>query len=137
MHLNLLKLQSNAEDLTLSFIEQASSSANQNFRNRFLDMITRDDNLSLTLMDMCAQLAISKTHLERLMREEFGCSAMEYYNKLKFMKACFLLQNTDLTISAISEKLCFYDESHFTRFFKKHCGITPSIYRNNSRILQM
>ena len=33
----------------------------------------------------------------------------------------------------ISEKLGFYDESHFTRFFKKSMGITPSNYRNTSR----
>lgn len=133
--LNLLKLANNAEALVLSFLEQGSGSSNKNFKEQFLDMVVQDESLSLSLTEMCLQLGISKTHLERLVREEFGCSVMEYYSKLKFMKACFFLQNTDLSIRAISEKLGLYDESHFTRFFKKQSGITPTQYRNNSRTL--
>ena len=131
--LNLLKLQNNAEALVLSFIEQASDTADKSFRDRFLDMIAHDDGLTFTLTQMCSYLNISKTHLERLVHDEFECSAVEYYNKLKIMKACFLLQNSESSIRDISEKLGFYDESHFTRFFKKSMGITPSNYRNTSR----
>lgn len=131
--LNRLKLQNNAEALVISFIEQASDTSNKSFRDRFLDMIAHDDGLNFTLPDMCSYLNISKTHLERLVHDEFECSAVEYYNKLKLMKACFLLQNSESSIRNISEKLGFYDESHFTRFFKKNMGVTPSNYRNNSR----
>lgn len=131
--LNLLRLQNSAESLVLSFLEQATDSSNKNFRERFLDMVIQDECLNLTLSDMCRHLDLSKTHLERLVREDFGCGAIEYYHKLKFMKACFLLQNTDVPIRVISEQLKFYDESHFTRFFKKQCGQTPSQYRSNSR----
>lgn len=131
--LNRLKLQNNAEALVLSFIEQASDTVNKSFRDRFLDMIAHDESLSFALPDMCEFLNISKTHLERLVHDEFECSAVEYYNKLKLMKACFLLQNSESSIRQISEKLGFYDESHFTRFFKKNMGITPCAYRNSSR----
>lgn len=130
--LNLLKLQNNVEFLVLSFIEQATDTSKQSFRERFLDMIAHDENLSFTLPQMCAYLNISKTHLERLVHNEFECSAIEYYNKLKIMKACFLLQHSENSIREISEKLGFYDESHFTRFFKKSMGITPSNYRKNT-----
>lgn len=133
--LNLLKLQNSAEALVLSFIEQATDSSNKCFRNRFLDMLTHKDSLNLTLSDMCNELNISKTHLERLANAEFGCSAIEYQNKLKTMKACFLLQNSELSMRSICERLGFYDESHFTRFFKKQMNLTPSQYRNNSRFL--
>lgn len=131
--LNLLKLQNRAEALVLSFIEQASDATNKNFRERFLDMIAHDESLTLTLPEMCTYLNISKTHLERLVHDEFECSAIEYYNKLKIMKACFLLQNSDFSIRVVSEKLGFYDESHFTRFFKKSMGVTPSGYRSSAR----
>lgn len=131
--LNLLKLQNNALALVLSFIEQACDTSSKSFRDRFLDMILHDDNLTFTLPEMCAYLNISKTHLERLVHKEFECTAKEYYRKLKIMKACFLLQNSEISMMNISEKLGFYDESHFTRFFKKHMGYTPSYYRNASR----
>lgn len=131
--LNLLKLQNSAEALVLSFIEQASDTTSKSFRDRFLNMIAYDEELTFTLPDMCSYLNISKTHLERLVHDEFECSAIEYYNKLKLMKACFLLQNSESCIMNISEKLGFYDESHFTRFFKKRMECTPSYYRNESR----
>jgi len=131
---NLLKLQNRAESLVLLFIEEASEPSKNNFRDKFLDMIAHDEELDMSLSEMCNYLNLSKTHLERLVKEEFGCSAVEYYSKLKSMRACFLLQNSDLSMREISERLGFYDESHFTRFFKKHNGLTPRTYRNRSRI---
>lgn len=133
--LNLLKLQNQAESLVLQFIEKASAPPNHNFRNKFLHMISDDEELTMSLSDMCSYLGLSKTHLERLVNEEFGCSAVEYYSKLKMMKARFLLQNSDLSLREISERLGFYDESHFTRTFKKFNEMTPRAYRNGSRVL--
>lgn len=132
---NLLKLQNRAESLVLLFIEEVSESPNNNFRDKFLDMIAHDEELNMSLAEMCRYLNLSKTHLERLVKEEFGCSAVEYYSKLRLMRACFLLQNSDLSMREISERLGFYDESHFTRFFKRHNGMTPKGYRNSSRIV--
>lgn len=134
---NRLKLQNYAESLVLSFIEQGASFSNSRFRSQFLDMVAHDEMLTMSLTEMCQHLAISKTHLERLVHKEFGCSAKEYYNHLKLMKICFFLQNTELSLKEISEKLSFYDESHLSRFFKKNIGLTPLQYRNGACIPEL
>ncbi len=135
--LNTLKLLNAAEALLLAVLEQASQTTRyQNFKDSFLDMLSKENGLNLTLEQMCRQMSLSKTHLERLTKQEFGCGAVEYCNRLKVMKACLLLQNTDLPIKAIVENLGFFDESHFSNYFKKRIGTTPNRYRNESRKLE-
>ena len=133
--LNTLKLLNAAEAFVLELIEQAHYTRNPNFRDSFLDMISKKNGLTLTLDQMGKQMNLSKTHLERMTRAAFGCGAIEYCSKVKLMKACLLLQNTDLSIKLIAENLGYYDESHFSSFFKKRMQMTPNIYRNNSRQL--
>lgn len=133
--LNTLKLLNAAEALVLAVIEQSGNTRDPNFRENFLDMLSRENALNMTLEQMCKQMKMSKTHLERLTRAEFGCGCVEYCNKLKLMKICLLLQDTDVSIKSIGESFGFYDESHFSGFFKKRLGMTPSQYRNKSRHL--
>ena len=73
------------------------------------------------------------TPLERMVRTEFECGAMEYCQKMKLNKAFLLLQNTDLPIRQIAELLKFYDERHFCSFFTRRMQVTPNHYRNETR----
>lgn len=42
-----------------------------------------------------------------------------------------LLLYTGLTVSEISDKLNFKDNSHFTKFFRRHTGTTPGRFRHS------
>lgn len=42
-----------------------------------------------------------------------------------------MLDKTDKTVQEIAYELGFQSQSHFTKFFKKMEGITPSNYRKN------
>ncbi len=41
-----------------------------------------------------------------------------------------LLNDPDLTVTAIAEQLNFADQSYLTRFFKRHTGLSPRQYRS-------
>lgn len=131
--LNTLKITNTVETLILKIIEQSFYQVNSNFKERFLAMFSRENAFNLTLEQICKSMGLSKTHLERQINKEFGCSAIEYCNKLKITRACMLLQSTDLPIKTIAWDLSFYDESHFASFFKKRIGIPPGKYRNSAR----
>lgn len=131
--LNTLKLINTAEYLLLEIVENAQAASGMTFKNNFLEMIYRRDPFRITLDEMCEELNLSRTHLERLVKREFGCGAVEYCNKLKLSKICKILQSTDMTIKEIAEQMNFYDESHFNTFFKKNMGLTPGKYRALSR----
>ncbi len=131
--LNILKTTNICESFILELIEQVTTVSRNKFRDRFIDMCATTSLEKLTLEFMYTKMNLSKTHLEKLVRKEFDCSAVEYVLRLKINRACFYLGNTDMVIKEICELLNFYDESHFNYFFKKRMHITPLSYRKSSR----
>ena len=57
---------------------------------------------------------------------------VDFVNKTRIENSCKLLENTDLHISAISEKVGIFDYNYFSRMFKKYIGKTPTQYRKES-----
>jgi len=41
------------------------------------------------------------------------------------------LRHSDLRLNEIAGEFGFTDESHFTKTFKKHKGVSPSAFRKN------
>jgi AraC-like DNA-binding protein len=66
--------------------------------------------------------------------KEFGCSVQELYHRLKLTKACSLLHNTNLSIQHISDSLGFYDQAHFSRFFKQRMKMAPLEYKKTNEM---
>ena len=75
------------------------------------------------------QLHITPIHLSRIVRQVTGHTVIDYINKMLLMEASFLLQTTNLSIAAISERLSFSDQSSFGRFFTRMKGVPPKRYR--------
>ena len=63
-------------------------------------------------------------------------NAKEYILSLRHEKAKEYLKYSDLSISAISEKLGFSSVQYFVSFFQKREGYTPLIFRKNMIINQ-
>ena len=74
-------------------------------------------------------LHITTIHLSRIVRQMTGRTVVDYINQMLLMEASWLLQTTDLSISAIAERLHFSDQSSFGRFFTRMKGISPKTYR--------
>lgn len=56
-------------------------------------------------------------------------SFLSFYRSLKVYWAKEWLENSTLTVVAISESLGFQDSSYFIKVFKKETGMTPLAYR--------
>ena len=129
-----LKCISAMTTLLISIIESSKRDLTyESFKNKFIDAAEQCAKKGTSLEDLCKKLNFSKTHLERLTKQEFGCSAMKYIEHLRFLNICSLLTNTDKKLSAIAKECGFCDSSHLSVFFKKHCGKTPTKYRNEDR----
>ena len=75
------------------------------------------------------QLHITTIHLSRIVRQVTGRTVVDYINQMLLMEASWLLQATDLSIAAISERLHFSDQSSFGRFFLRMKGMSPKRFR--------
>ena len=72
---------------------------------------------------------ISTKQLTRLFQLLDGITPGEYIARARVSRIETLLQNRELSLKQISEKLHFSSEYYFNAFFKRHAGITPGAYR--------
>lgn len=91
-----------------------------------------DFNLSepLTLMYLSEKLLVSSSYLSAQFKKETGKTLTDYINNKRIQRALILLSTTDLRIQSIAEKVGIFDESYFSRLFKKEKNITAREYRN-------
>ena len=60
---------------------------------------------------------------------ERGLSLQNYHCQMRMERAARLLQQTDLTITQISERLGFDEVFYFSNVFKKQMKLSPMSYR--------
>lgn len=64
----------------------------------------------------------------------FGETPHRWLNKQRLKRACFLLLNTDKSVSEIGIECLFENSSHFCKIFRKYYRTTPAAYRRKMRI---
>lgn len=79
--------------------------------------------------ELSKHCGLSPTHLHRLFRLLLHMSPMEYVLALRLQEAKRLLATTDLPLSVIAMDTGFFDQSHFTKRFRKGTGMTPTQFR--------
>jgi AraC family transcriptional regulator len=72
---------------------------------------------------------LSRSHFFELFRRCTGLSPVVFANVLRMEFAFDALADRGESLIHIGDELGFSAQSHFTRFFKQHQGVTPSLYR--------
>jgi two-component system, response regulator YesN len=85
----------------------------------------------ITLADVADKIFLNKNYLCSLFHEETGRSFSEYMTDLRITRARRLLQQTDLSIPEIAERLSYCDNFYFTKVFKKKVGVSPYAYKKS------
>ena len=77
-----------------------------------------------------SELCITTTYLSRVVRQvSGGRTVVDYINQLLLMEAVFLLRQTSLSITQVSDRLHFAEVTTFARFFQRMKGMTPREFR--------
>ncbi|MDO5574355.1 MAG: response regulator [bacterium] len=84
----------------------------------------------LTLSEVADKTYVSQWHLSKLLNGHTGQSFSEILNTVRIEEAKKLLENPALRIGDIADEVGFLDMAHFSRVFKKICGISANEYRN-------
>ena len=87
----------------------------------------------LTEKVSCAYLAklcaLSTARFYDLFHAEYGMAPLEYRAKLLTRRAKQLLRDGSFSVTEIADILGFESVSYFSRFFKKHTGLSPAQYQ--------
>ncbi|PFN19719.1 helix-turn-helix domain-containing protein [Bacillus cereus] len=84
----------------------------------------------ITLPTLAKIVTLNPSYLSSLFKKEVGISLNEYIQRAKVDESKKLMTFTKHSISEISTLLNFHDQSHFTKIFKKHTGISPKQFKN-------
>lgn len=86
------------------------------------------------LVSSLADIAmISQRQLNRKFQENYRMSVQQFIMRTRIQSAAEELIHSDKTIGEIALDHGFYDQSFFTRYFRRETGKTPLVYRRNGR----
>jgi AraC-like DNA-binding protein len=92
----------------------------------------RPELLGQGIERMAEALGLHHRTLQRRLQDE-GPGYAELQAKARFSKAADWLQDEELSIEAISERLGFSDRRSFTRAFTRWAGMSPSAFRSKPK----
>lgn len=92
------------------------------------------NNKNFNLDSFSKEVYISKYHLIRKFKKEYGITPIEYLNKYRLKIAVSLLLKTENSITEISNIVGFNSTNYFIKIFKKSYNMTPNVYRKYKKI---
>ena len=86
---------------------------------------------NITFEDICKRFHLGKSQISLIFKECTGQSIMQYYTALKIKEAKKLLRDDSLSVSEITERLCYSGIHSFSRAFKMSTGFSPTGYKKS------
>lgn len=110
----------------------SSGSALQDEIRKTLDFLQHNFANPVTLAELSKQAGFSESYFCHNFKSCTGYTPFAYLNRLRIVKSCELLAQTDKKITEIASLCGFNNVSYFNRTFYKMTGASPSAYRRNS-----
>ncbi len=96
---------------------------------RVIAAIRERIDLPWRVAQMAEIAGVSSPSLERLARRTLGLPPQQLLQRLRLEHAVALITQTTMSLGDIAAESGFYDQSSFTRQFRKVLGLTPGAYR--------
>lgn len=88
----------------------------------------------LNLDNVSTQAGINKYRLCREFKAAYGFSPLQYLNGRRLEEAEHLLNDTDLKVHEVAERVGIENTTHFINLFKRKHKMTPAAYRNRPSV---
>jgi YesN/AraC family two-component response regulator len=85
---------------------------------------------SVSFAKLAKEMHLTRNYLSYLFKKETGMSFIQYLTKYRIERAKELLQESDLLIYEIAEKVGYSDPAYFSRVFKTITGSSPLEFKN-------
>lgn len=109
-----------------------SSSRKAQKIEKFRALVDRQFRDQHAVHSYARSLGVTPGQLSRLCRDVLGMSSLDVINARILHEAQRKLVYTALPIKQLAAELGFEDDAYFSRFFKKHTGLTPRAFRTEA-----
>jgi two-component system response regulator YesN len=130
-------LRDRVQDILVGALTYRDSQANQQHGvmlrqvHDYIDQHYMDANLSLN--EAATQVNLSPSHFSTVFSQETGQTFKEYLTEARLKRAKELLRSTTLRSFEISYQVGYSDPHYFSYVFRKHTGLSPKEYRQQSQ----
>ena len=124
-------------DLVNVIFYDISENVKDNNANSFLlykieNYISENYDKHISLSDLSEEFNISYSHLSVYFTKYAGVGFSDYLNEYRINVAADLLVTTDISIADVCQQVGIYDQSYFSKVFKKYKTLSPSNYRKQN-----
>lgn len=113
-----------------NFVENVSNPV----YNAFKELLMNERPLFNKVKDYANKLNTTPQNLNHICRNEVDKSGAEVVSEYLISESKRLLIYSDSPINEICYSMGFKDNSHFSKYFKKFTGLTPTEFRNKNNI---
>ncbi len=110
-------------------VRRFSTAAYSPLIRRCLDIIMTSLGHDLSLSQIAGQLNVNPAYLARQFKAATNQTVMTYIHTQRLQEAARYLTTTTLSVTDIAVLTGFNDLNYFTRLFKRHYHLPPSVYR--------
>jgi AraC-like DNA-binding protein len=97
--------------------------------NQFRELLAARFRTQQLVADYAAQLHVSPNHLNKAVKAVTGKSPTRWIAEALVLEAKVLLHQSALSVADVAAEIGLADPSYFSRFFRKHEGLTPLKFR--------
>lgn len=94
-----------------------------------LNVIRQDPRRNLSVGEMASIMKMGKESFVKRFRAGIGSSPKLFFNRIRAAAAAESLCDPETTIRELAFQYGFANEFYFSRFFKRHFGLSPAAYR--------
>jgi AraC-like DNA-binding protein len=84
-----------------------------------------------TTESLARSVGLSPSHLRRRFKAIFGCTPMEFLERVRMEQAARLIKGGELSIKEVARKVGYLDANNFSTAFKRFHGSSPQSHRRS------
>ncbi len=88
----------------------------------------------LPVSELAAVACFSQHHFHRVFRGMVGESVQHHVRRLRLERAAAVLRESETGILDIAQAAGYESHEAFSRAFKSHCGVAPSVFRTRAEL---
>lgn len=92
-------------------------------------LVADDCGRNLNTEDVASQIGLSRPYFSNCFSRDVGVPFNTYLRRERVIKACHLLENTELSVQEVAHQVGYGDMRYFYKIFAELTGETPANYR--------
>jgi AraC family transcriptional regulator len=98
-----------------------------------IDLMRANVSGRIGLDEVARSVGLSRPHFFALFKEQMNLTPNVYWNTLRMEEALRQIQTSEESLTSVACNLGFTTQGNFTRFFRDHAGVPPTLYREAAR----